>query len=266
MHKAGLRATIFALLPLIIGSVSISYGLEKPFALSASISHSQSLNNYQDGSVKKENSYKFVPSYKWSSLTSVLFLSYSQDLRYPENNDIGDIALKNIFHPHDFSRIQLVPALSFVVPQSKKSREDTNLEGAISARIDASIQKKLLIPGLSLGAGVSLGRSFHRYDTAVSGGSNTQYSSRQSVVAGYEYRSFSIGAEFHHINMWNYAGNMSDAFEHAEELSYALADHVSFSLGHTNAGSMLKANGIDSNFKLIDDNNSLAYAKVGIQY
>ncbi len=266
MQTARLRATFFALLALVLGSGDLSHGAQGPFGISASVTHSQNLNDYQDETMSRTNDYAVVPRYKWASITSLLILTYSQDLRHPERNDLGDIALKTLFNSHDFSKVQLSPSLTFVSPQSKYSRENLNLEGALSAKLEAAIQKKLLIPGLSLAAAIGAGRSFHRYETNISGRANIQHTSPQTLSASYDYKSVSISAEFHHINRWSYSGQMTEAFEHAEEISYSPANFIAIALGHTNAGPMLKVNGIDSNLKLIDDNNSLVYARVGIQY
>ncbi|WP_413290225.1 hypothetical protein [Bdellovibrio sp. HCB337] len=238
-----------------------------PFSIMLSASRTRSLNNFKDGSLSESNDYEFLPSYKWAYGKTSLYFTFSEDLRAEEDaSDFNDIAWINSFKGWELSKIKLSPSVTVTIPQSKESREIKNLETAMSAKMTASIKEEYLIPGLSLAASVSAGRSFHRYNTALTGEVNNQYSSRQVLMGGYAVGIFSFDAEFHHINAWTYNGVLKESFEHAEEMSVSIGDHFGFTLGHTNAGSVFKVDGYTSNYKLIDENNSLVYAKVSMQY
>lgn len=273
MQKLNFGPLLLIIFCLTLGFGSHSYAqthAEKtkpsPFSILTTASHSRSLYDYQDGTRSESNDFEFMPSYKWKDNVTALYWTYSQDMRFPEKADIGDFALINAFKAIDFSRVKLAPSITLIMPQSKESRSVRNLEGALAAKLGVSIQQKLLIPGFSFGVSVSAARNFHRYDTAIDGSLNNQYSSRQVVMTSYTRGIFTVGGEFHHLNAWTYAGNLKESFEHAEEASVALGKHFEFTLGHTNSGSVFKENAKDSNVKLIDDNNSLVYAKVSMQY
>jgi hypothetical protein len=291
MQLANVGTTFFALFALIIGSSSLSYGQSKnvstqvstsrtakkeikkpveaeppPFSILVTGSHSVSLYDYQDGTRKETNDFEFMPSYQWLGNVTSLYGTFSQDVRDSEKTDIGDLNLIQKIRPFDFSRIKLIPAVTAVLPEAKESRELYNLEGAFAAKLTAAIQEKLLIPGFSFAVAGSFARNAHRYETAMDGSQNSQYTSRQSVYSGYEYKLLTINVEFHHINKWTYAGGMKESFEHTEEVGVNAGDHYNFALGHTNAGTALKANARDSNIQLVDDNNSLVYAKVSMKY
>ena len=252
---------------LVTSTVGLKKEDAKPFAFTLTAARSRSLYDYKDGTLAETNDFEFLPSYTWSKGKTTLYMTFSQDLRATDDaSDIGDMALIHSFKGWNFAKIKLAPSLTTTLPQSKLSREIKNLEGAISTKLTAAIQPKLLITGLSLASSISLGRSFHRYNTDITGALNNQYTSRQTILTSYAFGIFSIDTEFHHINAWTYNGTLKESFEHAEEASIALGDHFGFTLGHTNAGSIFKENGYESNLKLIDDNNSLVYAKVSMQY
>lgn len=242
--------------------------IAKPFSVTFAVARERSLYDYQDGTLQESNSYELAPSYAWSLGKTSLLLAYSEDLRAPDNNagDIADIALNHSLKGWDFSLVKLIPSMTVISPQSKVSRNLKNLETAISLRLTAAIQEERLIPGFSLAAALSLRRNFHRYDTDLEGQPNPQYSSRQSLMVGYAFGAFSLDSEFHHINSWSYGGRLNEEFEHAEEFTFSATDSLALSLGHTNGGSVFKANGYESNYQLIDDNNSLVYARVSMQY
>lgn len=238
----------------------------RPFAISLGISKSQSLVDFKDGQRQESHSIEFMPSYKWSFGSSMVIFSFSEDARTPGSSDIDDIVMAHGFKGWDLNRVKLVPSVSFVLPQSKNSRINTNLETSVSGKLTVALQQKLLIPGFYFKGSLGLGRNFHRYETALSGAVLNQYSSSQGLATGYSFGIFSADLSFAHLNAWSYQGTMKESYEHSEELSLALGDHVGFTLGHTNGGSVFKDNGFTSNYTLVDENNSMVYARLGMQY
>lgn len=239
---------------------------ESPYSISAAMSGSRSLNDFQDGTRSDSVDFEMIPAYKWKYGLSRAILTYSHDPKDNQNSDIGDIAFAHGFKPIDFERLQLGPAVSAILPESKKSRELRNLEAAAGVSMTVGIQERLLMKGFYIKTGLSFNQNFHRYETALDGSLNNKYSSRQSIYSGYAYEQFAFDVEFHHINAWSYLGTNRESFEHAEELSVMLAKHYSLALGHTNSGSVFRANATDSNVRLIDERSSLVYAKIGIRY
>jgi hypothetical protein len=277
MRSRSLGVTFFALFcgMLVSSTESLAQGTTvagakpeevRPFGISAGLSKSISLVNFQDGERQESNDFELVPSYKWSLATTMAIFSFSDNLRDPGTSDIGDIAVVTAFKGWNLNRFKLVPSMTIVLPQSKESRINKNLETALSGKLTAAIQERLLIPGFSFKGSLSFGRNIHRYETALDGSVLNKYSSRQGLSAGYSIGIFSIGLDFSHINSWSYHDSLKESYEHSEEASISLGDHFGFTLGHTNGGSVFKENGYASNYQLIDENNSLVYAKVSTQY
>jgi hypothetical protein len=238
----------------------------KPFSITAGIGRSRNLYDFQDGTLQEATDFQLIPTYKWSLGATSLVLGYSHDERYNENSDISDIVIAQSFKGWDFKRFVLKPGLSLTLPQSKVSRELKNLEFAIGGKLAASIKPEFLVKGFSFSASLGLNRSIHRYETALNGAMNNQYASKQGIVTGYAIGAFSFDLEISHINAWTYKGGMRESYEHNESASVGFADYYSFTVGHTNGGSVFKANGYESNYRLIDENNSMVYAQLGMQY
>ncbi len=287
MHSGSLGVTFFALFcgMLILSTKSLAQSAQnpipqslnttvtglkpeeiKPFGISAGLSKSISLVNFQDGERQESNDLELVTSYKWRLGTTLAIFTFSDNVRDPGNSDIGDIALATALKAWDSSQFKLSPSVTIVIPQSKESRINRNLETAISGKLTAAVQERLLIPGFSLRGSLSFGRNIHRYETALDGSVLNKYSSRQGISTGYSIGVFSFDIDFAHINAWSYQDNLKESYEHSEEASIAMSKHFGFTLGHTNGGTVFKENGYASNYQLIDENNSLVYAKVSMQY
>lgn len=280
--------TFFALFALILDSSTMAYAAEVPvkrsrqklktkaadptaveetaFSMSMSASRSQSLYDFQDGTRKESNSFEFLPTYQWRFGKTQLFVAYEQDLRRSENSDLADMALIHGFKGWSFETVKLIPGITMTIPQAKLSRERYNLDLGIASSWTVAVQEKLLVPGFYFRGGVSLGRNFHRYDQATNGEPLTRYSFRQFILTGYSIGRFSFDAEAHHVGRWDYKDSQRETFEHSEEATVAFADQYGFTLGHTNSGSIFKANGSDSNVSIVDENASLVYAKLSVNF
>jgi hypothetical protein len=90
---------------------------------------------------------------------------------------------------------------------------------------------------------------------------NFTYSSSQTLALSYEWPvGISISATLVHRNALTYQSNIRESFEISEELGYEINKTFSVAVGHTNSGNALKANGVDSNIQLMDENSSMVYA------
>lgn len=238
----------------------------RPFSISLGFSHSQSLVDHKDGQRQESNSFELIPSYKWSWGSTLLIFELSEDVRNPGSSDISDIMIAHGFNGWNTARFVLVPSLSFVIPQSKDSRINKNLETSLGGKLTVAIQKKLLLPGLSLKGSLGLVRHIHRYDTSLTGAVLNQYSSSQGLATGYSWGRLSLDLNFTHLNSWSYQGTLKESYQHSEEISLAMGEHFAIALGHTNGGSVFKDNGYTSNYTFVDENNSMVYARLGMQY
>jgi hypothetical protein len=259
---------VMAQQPAMSTAVTAKQAAPSPFSISAGLSKTKSLIDHNDGSRQESNDLEVIPSYAFSWGKTLAVFAFSDDLRDPGNSDMDDIAIATAFKGWDFKRFKLAPSLTVVIPESKDSRINKNLETAISGKLTAAVQPRLLIPGLEFATYITFGRNFHRYDTALDGKVLNQYSSKQGFSVGYTIGILSASVDFVHINGWTYQGNLKEAYQHSEEVGIAMGDHFGLAVGISNGpgASVFKQDGYSSNYQFIDENNTLAYAKVSVQY
>lgn len=241
------------------------------------ISRSTSLYDHQDGTRKDGVDYAVLPSVKTSLGNFSSKIVYSQDLRDESESasDFSDIPItyamianKWLWSPPYI--ITLTPTLTALIPVSKNSRIRDMLQTAVAGGLSFGIEPDGIATAKdgawSLALGITAGRSFHTYEEDINGKVLNKFSSNQTVNLGYTYKVWSLSVEYIHKSRWTYQGNSKDTFEHTEELGYAVNENFAVAIGHTNTGAGLKANGMDSNFDLINENESQVYGQLGLAF
>lgn len=241
--------------------------LARPFTIGVSLARTRSLYDYQDGTLKESTDVGGSLGLSLTDLWKVsLKFAYSQDERDSEASGWGDTSISVSRKASTFSNFTMAPAMTVTAPTSKDSGTRQNMTGALTGSLKFGFAEGVLAEGFSLGAGLSLTRIFHDYDTAIDGKVNTQWSSSQSLSAGYKIGDFSISASFAHKNGLSYQDQLRENFEHSEEIAWQGHKNVSFAIGHALSGSALKANGVDSNLSLMNENNSMVYGSISASY
>lgn len=242
------------------------------FHISASISRATSLIDFQDGSRSDSMDYMVNPSLKTSHGTYSTVLAYSQDLRneYDKRaSDWADVPLSFAFKPtiwkmNDSFNARFSYSLTATIPNSQTSVKKDQLQTALSGKIGFALTPAT--EGFSVAVGITAGRNFHAYEEDINGSVLNQYSSNQNLSLGYSIGDWSVSADFINRSRWTYKGNSKSSFEISEEIGYSINDNYSVAIGHTNAGSTLKANGTDSNIDIYNENTSMVYGTLGISY
>lgn len=227
------------------------------------LSRSTSLYDYQDGSRKDGMDYMLRTNFTLNSNYHIrLQGGYSQDLKYPENNDLSDTSLSLRRNPIPLNSTFLFSyRLSAGLPTSKDSSVRQSLIASAGVGGGLLINPDKLINGLELSLDASFGKNFHQYETALDGRVNTEYSSDQTVTINYSFRSgFYLLTYFTNRNAWSYQNVSKNAFIATQDIGYQFNPTWIFSVGHTNSGSTLKPNGKDTNIALFNDKDSLVYA------
>jgi hypothetical protein len=253
-------------------TTSAALAITPNFSISASLSRSRSLIDFQDGTRSDSIDYTVSPSIKVSYGTFLTSLTYSQDLKDQYSNtanDWADVPVTFGFKPTKFNLsdnfdAQISYSLTAVIPISKLTVKKDQLQTSLSGKIAYSIAPKA--DGFSAGVGITLGRNFHAYEEDINGSVLNQYSSNQNLNLGYGMGNWSISVDFVNRTRLTYKGNTKSAFGISEELSYAISKNYSVAFGHSNAGSTLKPNGTDSNIDIYNENTSTIYASLGLSY
>lgn len=239
----------------------------KSYSGSVGVTRSTNMIDHQDGTRGDALDYELNYAYQVSKNYGVsMKAGYSQNLKDSEGNDFTDTSATLSKSAIELGRFVMArPNAAIIIATSKKSRFQQNLEGGL--RVGTSFALNPLVnPDLSLGVSISGGQNFHEFDTNINGKVLSRYSFTQSFSIDYAIGDFSISGVFIHRNGWSYQNNMSESFEHAQEIGYKINSVFSTALGHTNSGSALKANGEDSNFALINENSSIVYGTLTLAF
>jgi len=251
------------------------------FAIMATVSRSTSLVDFKDGSRHDGMDYMLIPAFKMKYGQVSAKIAYSQNLRdtetssAKEDSDFADIPFTFAFNPYNWKWsppyiVAITPTITMVAPVSQQSTQKDQLQTAVIGGISFAIIPDGIAPkkdgAFNLALGVTAGRSFHPYEEDINGTVLNKYSSNQTVNLGYTYKNFSIGTEYIHKTRWTYQGNVRDAFELSEEIGYAINDHFTAAIGHTNGGSGLKEDGTESNFRVVNENDSTVYVQMGVSF
>lgn len=240
------------------------------------IARSTSLYDHKDGTRSDGMDYFASTSLKSPIGSFSAKAGYSQNLNdnSPEASDFSDISTSyslNSFKWNlaDSFLIKLTPFMTALIPLAKTTVKRDQLQTAISVgnsfRFEPETNSANQLSSWSLGLSLSVGQNFHNYSTDVNGRVLNQYSSNQSINGSYSYENLSFSLEFTNKLRWSYEGTQKNYFEHTEEVGYAFLDNrFSVSLGHTNSGSVYKANNSDSNIELINENDSTVYLSIGL--
>lgn|GEM_PF-5639560 len=197
-------------------------------------------------------------------------ISVDQDLRYSDalqGNGISDLALGLSQMPQvRTSWLSTTSKYSVVLPASNYSQSQLGLEASAGADVGLLLTPSWMSKDVMLSLGLGGSRNFHKYSTDASGNILNPWSVREDLFAGYSLGKFFFDIDFLHRSAFSYNNDISESFEHTEEAAYSFTPAWRMALGHTNRGSWLGANGVDSNLKLIDPNASIFYVMVAWKF
>lgn len=241
------------------------------------ISRGTSLYDFQDGTRKDTADYIAIPALALSFGTISAKIWYAQDLHDQSAgaSDWTDVPVTYAMKPIQWQwsppyMTTLTPTLTTLIPLNKKTIKRDQLQSILVTGISVGIIPDGIAQARdgawNLALGITAGQAFHAYDVDINGLALNKYLSNQTVNLGYTYKKISISLEYIHKTRWTYHGNVRDNFEFSQELGYAITDRFSAAIGHTNAGSGLRANGTESNFDIINENDSTVYGQLAVSF
>jgi hypothetical protein len=253
---------------------------EKPdftFGTTALMARNTSLYDHQDGTRSDGIDYLVIPSLgtRYGKINAKI--SYSQNLRDESSSasQWGDIPITFSLLANKWAWAQpyvltLTPYTSVILPASQNSTVRDQLQTAISVGASFGIVPDGIAPvkdgAWALAIGLSAGQSIHAYSTDINGSVLNKYSSNQTINLAYTYKVISFSVEYINKSRWTYNGNSKNSFEHSEEIGYSINDQFGVALGHSNGGSSLRANGLDSNIALVNENDSIVYLSMSVEF
>ncbi len=206
----------------------------------------------------------------WVQLNKILkldlYVAVSKDLERERKLTLQNTMLGLSHRPVSIIGDELKYRLkvSAILPTNEKDREMASLRGGVSLGNRFLISPKVL-PAFSSYYQLSLGKSFHGYDTTVSGQSNNQFSVGHTLLMNVDISQFYVQVVPRITSKFTYEGTPSSSFELAEEIGMNIGK-FSIGLGHTNSDNLVKANGRDSNFSVFDRDTSNYYMLANMSF
>lgn len=157
---------------------------------------------------------------------------------------------------------------SLTAPMSKASRKDSELIAGLSLGVTFGMGLDHIIKGLNFYYLPDMKTSFYKYETGrFSGESNVQYRVLQRLIFEYALADkFSLSFDNIYYRNWTFAGTTTDVFSFDQSIAYQVRPDLSVSVGHSIGGYALHSNGVDSNVKLFDENESQIYTGFDYRY
>ncbi len=244
------------------------------WAGSLDVTRSTNLYDLKDGSKTEGMDYVLSILYKLPTGLLSSKISYSYDIY---NHEEGKSYLNDSNLTYSYNETLIyknqnsvlagwTPSLTAIIPLSEGSRNNEQLKTALIAGANFKILagEKTISKGFGSDISVTAGQNFHNYETDVNGKSLNRYSSNQSLAVFYSSRNIFVILNYVNKLRWAYNGELRNGFELSQEVDYSFYKKWTVLLGHTNAGTAFKPNGIDSNVSLISENSSVVY--FGLKY
>lgn len=221
--------------------------------------------NYQ-GNFQKTTTYQnvqntsfiFSPRYRITdTYTLVGSLGFAQGLTQENRSDLTNTRIALTRRPISVAGVADVrPTLSLILPTNQEQRERDSLRGAL--RLTANAFYKT-IKNAILTTGLTAQLNNHRFTISARQGANVQTLLQPFVVIGYVLGPFQLSTYSAHSTAFTYRGGRRHRFLLDQSVSYIRSANLSFSLGHTNGGSVLTQDGLGSNVRLWDSRSSTFY-------
>ncbi|MBU6375394.1 MAG: hypothetical protein KGQ59_05320, partial [Bdellovibrionales bacterium] len=232
-----------------------------------------SSNLYPMGSeaYSASSSLMLMPTYRVQPSWSVgMILSAAKDWNGEASFTLMDPVFKFSHQPSKLnSYLSISPSLGVVLPISERTRSRESMITAIrsSARFSADLAptRKNVLQNLSVSYELGISRAFHEFSTSSTGSVNTAW--RVSNVANLSYAfdsKWSLSADFMRSIGVSYQGGVRHAFSAGESLNYDVDPRLSISVGHSNEGDVLRANGVDSNVSIFDSTSSRVFTSLTV--
>jgi len=204
---------------------------------------------------------RFNPEWRLSVLAPA-----SKNLSGLREFTLFDVALLAGYRPLPLGPyLMLMPQAGIVLPTSERSRKRESLYfGARTVlRLMSNFSGLPKLSWLSSSYDLSLTKAFHEFETATTGALNSEYRVSQWInVSASPNDAWRVSTDFIRSSNLSYQGKLRHSFSITETVSYSLASGKMVSVGISNEGDVLRANGIDSNLAIFDTVSSRAFVSL----
>lgn len=237
----------------------------KAFGLSLDLSYNS--NMYAEGDINQTtySNLTISPSYKITDqLTTSVRADITKYFTQEENTEMSNTRVRFSYLTAKLSdQISWSNRFDVFTPTNRRSQLTDRL--ITTTGIGTSLKYSGDITTAIFGVG--LARNYHEFDYSTTGAPLNEYVMTQALALEFgliENLSFSVDGTY--ITTRTYQDVTKYAFETAVGLGYEITENFSASVGLSNGGSALKANGTDSNIELLNEKTSELSAGIGYNY
>jgi hypothetical protein len=152
-------------------------------------------------------------------------------------------------------------------PVSDESKKNSELRTRLSAGPSLKTDLSEYIRGLNLNYRIYGDVFFNKYETAVTGTSNSHYLIGNRFIVDYAFNDkFSLGLDNLYSRSYTYQNNTKDTFVFDQSIGYAATAHISLAIGHNNSGNALAIDGRASNVDIYNERTSTVYLAAEIVF
>lgn len=240
--------------------------LQKPKRYTVTAIAQTESNLYESNSVEHEATGKLTiaPSYKQKNYKATLSIPMLQNFDHGQESTLGNAKATVTHMPIELTQdTKLVPVAGVRLPTNVKDRKDNSYQGGLVA--EGSILTEWTLKGVPFSTVYTLqaNKNFHEFTRGRRGNSNTDYSVVNYFgVEKYLTRKLSFLFDGDYTYAQTYDGSMRTLFSIGQSFSYEFNNDLSVTVGHSNGGDALQANGTDYDIQVFDKNRSVVYANV----
>lgn len=249
-----------------VQTLSTEAANEEAFKLSGSLTTYVSTGLQRRDSVNASTSSdaELALRLKISDFTYGFDGSVSKELTGQREMTLNNAALSagtTIFKPNDDFSISA--KLSATLPLSERSKDYQHQITGIGLSTGFKYQAT---EDLTISYTPRATLNFHEFKIAEDGTSNYQYTLANTLSFDYALsESFTLSAMAKYSRLTSYAGNSKDKYDFDQSISYDFAPY-SVAIGHSIGKSPLAANGVETEIKLFDSNDSTIYGQFGFSF
>lgn len=241
--------------------------LKRPKRLQVTVLAQTASNLYQSGSERREAEGRLIltPSYKLGvnyrlSLSNSIIQNFEQERETRFGNSKLSLSHVPLYLTDDTI---LIASGGVRLPTNVEDRKRNTYNGSLVLEPTLLTNWTLLGSPFVTVLGLYLTKNTHTFDRNSRGSANTSYSA--TSYAGIEKQilpKLSLLVDGDYTYARTYQNSLRTQFSIGQSMTFQFNKDLSFTIGHTNAGDALRANGTDYNVSVFDGNFSVIYANV----
>lgn len=237
------------------------------WTVSASIQASSTLQKSEEEGRDANLLFQVAPAYQINENYRVLVgLSTNQSLSRDQRTTFGNTAIHLSRSPINLTESDsLIMRMGGRLPTNPDDHRLNTFNGALQGTIQIVDRVDLALP-LSIATGLTVLKNFHTYDYNNLGQANVSHTVQPSIAFETSITSSIKVAVTTDLTWANTYQNVARAqFSIAETLEYEQPSWR-ISIGHSNAGDIHKYDGRDYTIRAFDENTSIVFTSLGVNF